>query len=58
MRDWLWGLKEQEMGTTPEILTGTNCLVMVFVEVGNKGKELYLVRRRKIMLGSECVGLD
>lgn len=46
------------MGMTPEILTGTNCLVMVFVEVGNKGKELYLVGRRKIMLGSECVGLD
>lgn len=58
MRDWLWGLKKQEMGVTPEILTGTNRLVMAFMKAGNKGKELYLLRRRKIMLGSECVGLD
>lgn len=37
----------------PGLLTGTGCLVVVFVEAGNKEKEPCLVRRKKIKLGSE-----
>lgn len=45
--DWLWGLKKQGVGMTPEILTATRCLVVVFVEVGNKGKEYICSGGRK-----------
>lgn len=37
------------------LLMGTRCLVVVFVEAGNKEKEPCLVRRKKIKLGSEHI---
>lgn len=41
----------------PGLLTGSKCLVVVFVEVGNKEKESCLVQRKKIKLSSEHVRL-
>ena len=41
------GIEETGSGDTPEILTGTRCLVVVFVEVGNKVKEYICSGGRK-----------
>lgn len=41
--DWKRGLKKGESGMTPGLLTGSRCLVVVFVEVENKEKESCLV---------------
>lgn len=45
----------RESGMTPGLLTRTKCLVLLFVDAGDKGKEPYLVGKKKIKLSSEHI---
>lgn len=47
----------RESGMTPGLLTRTKCLVVLFVNARDKGKEPSLVRKKKIKLSSEHIRL-